>query len=217
MSDSVLIHQQSLSSSPQQQQISLPLLPPLPTSSSSSTEEKRYQNVCLGGTYDRLHSGHKLMLAIAAAAVEENNGTVTVGLTDTSMLHSKKLLDHIQPYETRAEEVRRFLMDDCGVEKVDLSRLIDPFGPSPHTEGIDAIVVSPETAKAAPQINHKRVNEFHLPVLDVILIGYVPAPLSLLNNASSVTAQSPTSSKLSSTQLRSAEFIHQQQSHQQQH
>lgn len=44
-----------------------------------------YRNVVLGGTFDRLHNGHKIMLSEAALRCTEK---LTVGVTDTNMISS---------------------------------------------------------------------------------------------------------------------------------
>jgi phosphopantetheine adenylyltransferase/dephospho-CoA kinase len=51
-----------------------------------NTECKMYENVVVGGTFDRLHTGHKILLS---EAVLRCTRKLTVGVTDTSMLKSK--------------------------------------------------------------------------------------------------------------------------------
>lgn len=46
---------------------------------------KTYKNVILGGTFDRLHNGHKILLSEAALRCTEK---LTVGVTDTNMISS---------------------------------------------------------------------------------------------------------------------------------
>lgn len=52
-------------------------------------EEKIYKNVVLGGTFDRIHNGHKIFFTEAVLHCSEK---LTVGVTDTNMLSGKKLL-----------------------------------------------------------------------------------------------------------------------------
>lgn len=50
---------------------------------------KTYKNVVLGGTFDRLHNGHKILLSEAALRCTER---LTVGVTDTNMITGNKFL-----------------------------------------------------------------------------------------------------------------------------
>lgn len=52
-------------------------------------ENKLYENVVLGGTFDRLHGGHKILLSTAVLNCNKN---LTVGVTDVSMLKCKSIL-----------------------------------------------------------------------------------------------------------------------------
>lgn len=47
---------------------------------------KTYKNVVLGGTFDRLHNGHKILLSEAVLRCTEK---LTVGVTDTNMIFGR--------------------------------------------------------------------------------------------------------------------------------
>lgn len=47
---------------------------------------KTYEYVALGGTFDRLHNGHKILLS---QAVLRSSKHVTVGVTDVNMIKCK--------------------------------------------------------------------------------------------------------------------------------
>lgn len=49
-------------------------------------DDKVYKHVVLGGTFDQLHTGHKILLSEAILYATEK---VTVGVTDINMLKSK--------------------------------------------------------------------------------------------------------------------------------
>lgn len=49
----------------------------------ATQDMKAYKNVILGGTFDRLHNGHKILLSEAVLRCTER---LTVGVTDTNML-----------------------------------------------------------------------------------------------------------------------------------
>jgi bifunctional ADP-heptose synthase (sugar kinase/adenylyltransferase) len=48
--------------------------------------ESKYNNVVLGGTFDRLHIGHKILLSEAALRAKSR---LVVGVTDVNMIASK--------------------------------------------------------------------------------------------------------------------------------
>jgi bifunctional ADP-heptose synthase (sugar kinase/adenylyltransferase) len=48
--------------------------------------EKKYNSVVLGGTFDRLHVGHKILLSEAALRAQKR---LVVGVTDVNMIASK--------------------------------------------------------------------------------------------------------------------------------
>lgn len=52
-------------------------------------DTRTYRNVILGGTFDRLHNGHKILLSEAALRCTEK---LTIGVTDTSMLSGEVFL-----------------------------------------------------------------------------------------------------------------------------
>lgn len=49
--------------------------------------ETKYNNVVLGGTFDRLHVGHKILLSEAALKAQQR---LVVGVTDVNMIASKQ-------------------------------------------------------------------------------------------------------------------------------
>ncbi|MHA2202708.1 MAG: hypothetical protein ACW991_03385, partial [Candidatus Hodarchaeales archaeon] len=69
---------------------------------------KQFENVGLGGTFDRLHMGHKLFLDIAA----HYGQCVHIGLISSSYLNSIRKLYHkiIQSFQVRQEVVENFLL-----------------------------------------------------------------------------------------------------------
>lgn len=54
---------------------------------------KTYKNVVLGGTFDRLHNGHKILLSEAALRCTER---LTIGVTDSTMITGNKFFELTQ-------------------------------------------------------------------------------------------------------------------------
>ena len=65
-----------------------------------------YNHVVLGGTFDRLHTGHKVLLSTAVLRCDTR---LTVGVTSSKLLTRKTLPELIQPVEDRMRVVERFL------------------------------------------------------------------------------------------------------------
>lgn len=106
---------------------------------------RRYQRVGIGGTFDHLHAGHKLMLSAAAMLT---GGTLLCGVTAPSgrMLEGKHYKERIEGWEERVQRVRKFLCEFCPRDvQVEIIQLNDPFGPTISDATLEALVVSPET------------------------------------------------------------------------
>lgn len=79
---------------------------------------RRYPTVCLGGTFDHLHLGHKLLLSAAAYLLEvperksdddTASCTLIVGVTGDELLRNKKYAEYVQSWDRRAASVLDFL------------------------------------------------------------------------------------------------------------
>jgi pantetheine-phosphate adenylyltransferase len=131
---------------------------------------KKFRKVAVGGTFDELHKGHKMLL-IKAFEVGER---VLIGLcTDEFVVKMGK--PHVTaPYEARLKELQAFLKKLDLNYKAEIIPLNDPYGNTLTDKCIEALVVSEETKKTAIKINQKR-NEARLPPLTIVTIRMVPA------------------------------------------
>lgn len=163
--------------------------PPHPPSSPAQPLST-YQHVVLGGTFDRLHAGHRLLLSVAAISAEAE---VVVGVTDDAMLTTKTRRELLQSYDARCVGVARYIHAVHPALKVHTVALRDPAAPTPAHEmpNIQAIVVSQETVAGAESINAHRQQHGLVP-LAVVVVGLVGMRVG--------SAQ-----KLSSSQLREEE------------
>lgn len=78
----------------------------------SAAQHKEYHTVILGGTFDYLHLGHKLLLHATALLMHfdaNNTSELIIGVSTTDQLKKKKYADQLQPWDTRVDNVMRFL------------------------------------------------------------------------------------------------------------
>ncbi|KAM3720659.1 Bifunctional coenzyme A synthase [Dirofilaria immitis] len=133
------------------------------------TIDKPYDAVVLGGTFDRLHNGHKMLLSRAVIAASER---VVCGVTCGDMIKKKILWELMEPFEKRAKAVQEFVEDiSCNV-RCEIHSIVDPYGPSIVDPDLRAIIVSNETEKGGHAVNDKR-KQRNLPILDLIKINLI--------------------------------------------
>lgn len=120
-----------------------------------------YNDVVVGGTFDRLHGAHKTLLSISCLLA---NRRFLIGLCDHAMLKKKVLKELIEPYSVRVQRLQEFLQDVKPSLQVEVVPLDDPFGVSIVDPLLECIVVSEETRKGGEAVNKKRI-ENGLPAL----------------------------------------------------
>jgi len=149
----------------------------------------------VGGTFDRLHAGHRLLLAAAALAVREG-GTLYLGVSADALLEGKAHRDLIQGYAERAAAAEAFVRAVHPGLQVAAGPLEDPREPplAATLREMEALVVSRETTGGADWIQGVRRDLGFAP-LRVLVVGLVGGG-----------AEEGT--KLSSTALREEEAAH---------
>ncbi len=126
--------------------------------------QKKYDKVAVGGTFDKFHAGHRLLIE-KAFQIGDN---VLIGVTSDEFGGMK---GEIEPCNVRMSNLNSLLEDRSNYL---LARLEEPYGPTVNDKSIDAIVVSPETEPTAQIINQIRKGNGLKP-LDIITIGMVLA------------------------------------------
>ncbi|XP_059638848.1 phosphopantetheine adenylyltransferase isoform X4 [Cornus florida] len=117
---------------------------------SKPTPPNSFGAVVLGGTFDRLHGGHRRFLKEAAELARDR---IVVGVCDGPMLINKQSI--------KPELV------------VQVEPITNPYGPSIIDENLEAIVVSKETLPGGLSVNKKRA-ERGLSQLKVEVVDLVP-------------------------------------------
>ena len=144
--------------------------------------------VCVGGTFDRLHSGHKLLLSKAALLTRQS---LLIGVTDAPLLRSKGLRELMQSLPHRAAAAEEFVRSVRPGIRCSTVALSTPLGPAATDGRLQTLVASEETLAAASVANDAR-RDADLPPLRVSVTSLVPSP----------PLESVDNTKMSSTYLR---------------
>jgi pantetheine-phosphate adenylyltransferase len=131
---------------------------------------KKYSKVAVGGTFDQLHRGHKALLSRAF----EVGDKVVIGLTSDSFVAKMGKQHKTASYSDRRRELETFLAEQGWLGHAEIVPLENVFGLTISGRGLEAIVVSEETAKIATAINLERQNEGHKP-LQVVTVCMIAA------------------------------------------
>ncbi len=130
---------------------------------------RRYRLAVLGGSFDRLHVGHRALLRRAFDIADR----VAVGVTSDAFLaaHPKPNGDRIEPYVRRRRRVERLLAASYPRARWRLAALEDRFGGS-VAPGPDVLVATADTRAGARAVNRERRRR-GLPPLAVHLLPLV--------------------------------------------
>eukprot|EP01134_Creolimax_fragrantissima_P004739 CFRG4739T1 len=143
-----------------------------PVAVKTSAEEQDAQNYdvsCVGGTFDHLHNGHKVLLTISAQAAQKRT---VIGVSGDALLVNKKFAEQLQPYLTRVAIVRSFCEQVNKNIECDICELHDMYGPAVVDKDVKVLVASVETANGAHMVAAERVKR-GLNAIDVIIVSLV--------------------------------------------
>lgn len=128
------------------------------------------RKVAVGGTFDELHRGHRILLMKAF----ETGENVIIGLSSDELVLKLGKPHVTATYEERKQILLRWL-ENLGLEmRADIIPLFDAFGSAVKDPEIEALIVSEETRPTAEKINDIR-RKVGLPLLKIITINMVPA------------------------------------------
>lgn len=101
-----------------------------------------HRSVAVGGTFDHLHAGHKLLLTMTALALDPRSAQgacLTIGITGDELLKNKRFKEELESFPERQFAVQDFMLGILGL--VSLSHVLDktqhvestlPFGRAVH-------------------------------------------------------------------------------------
>ncbi len=131
---------------------------------------REFRKVAVGGTFDELHLGHRVLLLKAF----EIGQCVLIGLCSDEFVKKLGKPHTTASYEERLRELKSFLDNLSIVDRSEIISLNDPFGPTVNDMCIQAIVVSDETKSTAYKINIQRTKKGLNP-LSIVTINMVPS------------------------------------------
>jgi len=131
----------------------------------------QFRNVAVGGTFDRLHAGHRLLLGATALVATEG---IYVGVTSDKLLIKKKNKELLEPYTVREAAAVEYMQRINPKVVVRAGALVDPKVPPLAATNADfqAIVVSEETISGAEEINYVRKSLGFDPLV-IVVVGLI--------------------------------------------
>ena len=106
--------------------LSAPRAEQLDTQEFPPSKEQKHYSVAVGGTFDHLHAGHKLLLTATALLLEsskdsdEQKGSyLTVGITGDELLKNKKYAKYMQSWNERQNAAYQFLLGIISLDNPD--------------------------------------------------------------------------------------------------
>lgn len=136
-----------------------------------------YKLIVCGGTFDRLHAGHKNFLEFAFSKSEK----VIVGLTSDEYVKKYKQNRNIQSFQTRKENLISFLKSKNLFERSEIVEIENIEGPLVSDRfPVEAIAVTEDTFPNAQRINieRKQAGFPELTVLRIPLTKVLDIPIS---------------------------------------
>ena len=119
----------------------------------------------MGGTFDHLHEGHKLLIETALSLSK----LVVIGLTDEKLHDYKKYKSKIETYNFRKQNLESFIKSITDQQRVEIVKLTDSYGPPIHEAEYEAIIVSQETYNGAIKINEIRESKNFPPLIIIVI------------------------------------------------
>ncbi len=129
---------------------------------------RKFKKVGVGGTFDQLHRGHRILLTKAFQIGKR----VAIGLSSDELV-AKLDKPHITAsYEERQQGLKMWLSELGVVQRAEFVPLYDAFGSSIKDSEIQALVVSEETTPTAQKINELRIKK-GLSLLKIFTVSMV--------------------------------------------
>ncbi|QRV85791.1 cytidylyltransferase domain-containing protein [Ceratobasidium sp. AG-Ba] len=162
-----------------------------PPTEHANASRGSYPVTAIGGTFDYLHPGHKILLSMSAWITTSK---LIVGVTDDSLLVKKANRQYIQSISSRTASVCAFVKVFKPSIECDAVPIEDVYGPTAWDPNIQALV-SLTRHSAVAQIR----SEKSLPPLDLFVIDVISSSSVMLPEHDTAALRKD---KLSSTHIR---------------
>jgi len=129
-----------------------------------------FKKVAVGGTFDKLHRGHKALLDRAFDVGEK----VLIGLTTDRFVAEMGKPHRTASFAQRQKALMGFLSKRGLAGRAEIVPLNDAYGLTLSERALEALVVSEETQKIGEKINKTRGAVGYCP-LEIVVVSLVPA------------------------------------------
>ncbi len=120
--------------------------------------------VATGGTFDILHKGHYMLLLRAF----EVGRRIIIGVSSDSYA-TRKQKKIINNYDTRQENLKKFIEKNFKKSNYSVYQLDDFYGPTVLTRDVQAIITTESSMENCVKINRLRGSK-GMPQLEIILV-----------------------------------------------
>ena len=138
-----------------------------------NSRKRLFDKVVVGGTFDKLHKGHKTLLLKAF----ETSKYVLIGICTDQFVKTLQKPHETAPFKERLADLKAFLTKYRYEKRSKIIPLNNFYGITLSNRNIDALIVSEETEIIAYKINDKR-EELKLPKIEVIVVEMIEAEIN---------------------------------------
>lgn len=134
----------------------------------SRFKKEKFKKIVLGGTFNKLHSGHRYFLSMAGYFAKK----VIVGLCSDQMVKiRKRRRKNVQRFKARRRALEKYLKK-IGL-RFEIVEINDIYGPAIKDEDVEAILLTEDTYPNGEKINRIRkknkLKELHYIILPYLL------------------------------------------------
>lgn len=121
----------------------------------------------MGGTFDHLHKGHKLLLKTALSVSEY----IEIGLTTQKLLENKQFSSKLEDYDVRKANIKNYISSFADLKRINIVEIKDwddmnNYAQDPQYEGL---IVSQETYENALELNESREKKGLGPLILIVI------------------------------------------------